>query len=71
MKNIVFQILIVFLVIPALAQENNQAVPYTLADRDRLIKVETKMDALEHRVDQLDKNLNSELVVETTNQVMD
>ncbi len=61
MKSIVFQILLALFVIPAFPQDNNQAVPYTLADRDRLIKVATKLDGLESHVDDLDKNLNNRI----------
>ena len=58
MKHLVAQLLLLVLILPVFSQESNQAVPYTLADRDRLIKVETKLDALEIRVDQLDNRIN-------------
>ncbi len=61
MKRLLIPVFIIFFVITAFSQENNQAVPYTLADRDRLIKVETKLDALESRVDDLNKNLNNRI----------
>jgi len=36
-------------------------VPFTLDDRDRLIKLEVELGALNSRVDQLDKNLNGRI----------
>ncbi len=35
-----------------------QEVPYTLADRDRLIQVEAKVDAINVRIGQLDKRID-------------
>jgi len=37
--------------LPALAQEQQVVVPYTLADRDRAIRTEAKMEALETKMD--------------------
>ena len=50
-----------FSVITVIAQDNYQAVPYTLADSDRLIQVEAKVDALEKRIYQLDQSLNKQI----------
>ena len=53
MKPIIL-ILLLFLSslsLPLLAQEQQVVVPYTLADRDRTIRTETKMDALETKMD--------------------
>ena len=61
MKRILISVLIIFSVITAFTRENNQAVPYTLDDKDRMIKVETKLGALEDRVDVLDKSLNKRI----------
>lgn len=61
MKHLVAQLLVLILILPVFSQESNQSVPYTLADRDRLIKVETKLDALEMRVDKLDESLNERI----------
>ncbi len=61
MKKLIVYFILLIVIVPVFAQDNNQAVPYTLADRDRLIKVETKLDALESRVDDLDKNLNNRI----------
>jgi uncharacterized coiled-coil protein SlyX len=33
-------------------------VPYTLADRERLVRLEEKMSALEKRIDQLEKHID-------------
>ncbi|MBF0517468.1 MAG: hypothetical protein HQK97_10205 [Nitrospirae bacterium] len=38
---------------------NTMAVPYMLDDRDRLIRVEARMDALDKRMDGLDKRMDS------------
>ena len=61
MKRFIIQIVLFILIVPVFSQESNQAVPYTLADRDRLIKVEKKLDALEIRVDKLDESLNKRI----------
>jgi len=53
MKPIIL-ILLLFLsslCLPALAQEQQVVVPYTLADRDRIISTEAKLDALETKMD--------------------
>jgi len=39
--------------LPALAQEQQVIVPYTLADRDRAIRTEVKMEAVNVRIDML------------------
>ena len=61
MKRFIIQIVLFILIFPVFSQESNQAVPYTLADRDRLIKVETKIEGLEKRVDLLDQNINDRI----------
>jgi len=51
-------ILITFMVIVVGLKSQQVEVPYTLADRDRLIQVEAKVDALNLRIDQLDKRID-------------
>jgi len=53
MKPIIFILLLFIssLSLPALAQEKQVVVPYTLADRDRIIRTESKVDALETKMD--------------------
>lgn len=40
------------------AQDLYQPVPYTLADRERLVRLEEKVNALEKRIDQLEKRID-------------
>ena len=58
MKRFIISTVFLISVITVIAQDNYQAVPYTLADRDRLIKVESNLEALNNRVDQLDIRIN-------------
>ena len=44
-------LLITMLSLQSFAQEQQVVVPYTLADRDRTIRTEAKMDALETKMD--------------------
>ena len=46
------------LTLPALAQEQQVVVPYTLADRDRAIRTEAKMEALDKRIDDIQVQMN-------------
>ena len=57
MKPSVFVILLFFtlLSLPAMAQEQQVVVPYTLADRDRAILTEAKVSALDVRFESIDK----------------
>ncbi|OQX81273.1 MAG: hypothetical protein B6D64_02195 [Bacteroidetes bacterium 4484_276] len=61
MKRLIIPIVLVLSVISVIAQDNYQPVPYTLADRDRLIKVEAQLGALDKRVDQMDQSLNNRI----------
>ncbi len=61
MKRFIISIVFLISVITVIAQDNYQAVPYTLADRDRLIKVEANVEALEKRIDQMDQSLNNRI----------
>jgi len=56
MKNLF--ILVAFLALALISNPQQQEVPYTLADRDRMIQVETKVDALSARFDQVDKRID-------------
>jgi len=56
MKNLF--ILVAFLALALISNAQQQEVPYTLADRDRMIQVETKVDALSARFDQVDKRMD-------------
>ena len=44
-------LLLSLLSLPALAQEQQFVVPYTLADRDRTIRTEAKMEAIDAKMD--------------------
>lgn len=57
MKPLVFVSLLFLslLSLPALAQEQQVVVPYTLADRDRAILTEAKISALDVRFESIDK----------------
>ena len=57
MKSVVFIFLLFFslLSLSALAQEKQIVVPYTLADRDRTIQIEAKLNALDGKFGSIDK----------------
>ena len=59
MKRLVVLITLVFLVFILNAQEQQIAVPYTLADRDRAIRTEARMETLEAKVGALDKRIDA------------
>jgi len=59
MKNLILTFLFSCLSLSVFTQINE--VPFTLEDRDRLIKLEVEVSALNARVDQLDKNLNGRI----------
>jgi len=50
-KNILFFFMFFILAFNALAEE----VPFTIADRDRLIRVEAKLEEIDKRFEQIDK----------------
>jgi hypothetical protein len=56
MKNLF--ILATFLALALISNAQQQEVPYTLADRDRMIQVEAKVDALSARFDQVDRRID-------------
>lgn len=51
-------ILLFFLATAILAKSQQQEVPFTLADRDRIIQTEVKVDAINGRIDHLDKRMD-------------
>jgi septation ring formation regulator EzrA len=51
-------ILAMFFAFSFISIAQQQEVPYTLADRDRMIQVEAKVDALSARFDQIDKRID-------------
>jgi len=59
MKNLL--LLFVFALIAVSLHAQQKEVPFTLADRDRLIKLEVEVSALNSRVDQLNKSLNGRI----------
>jgi len=52
---LVFLLFFTLLSLPAMAQEQQVVVPYTLADRDRAILTEAKVSALDIRFESIDK----------------
>ncbi len=57
MKHFLASILLSLIFVASFAQ--SQEVPYTLEDRDRLVRVESRIDALEMKVDARFDQLNS------------
>jgi len=58
MKRYFLFIAILLLALAPKAQESQLSVPYTLADRDRAIRTEARMETLEAKVDALDKRID-------------
>ncbi len=59
MKTLIILLFIIFLTgVEALPQEQ-QPVPYTLADRDRLIKVETEIGSIRNEMNSIRSEMNS------------
>jgi hypothetical protein len=56
MKNLF--ILATMLAIAQISNAQQQELPYTLADRNRMIQVEAKVDALSARFDQVDRRID-------------
>lgn len=57
MKQLLILIAALFLVLSLKAQE--QIIPYTQADRDRMVRVEAQLEALNKRMDDLTSNNDS------------
>jgi hypothetical protein len=58
MKKLLFLVFVLLFSGILKAQELQVVVPYTLADRDRTIRLETKMEALEIKMDAQESNMN-------------
>jgi hypothetical protein len=56
MKNLF--ILATMLAIAQISNAQQQELPYTIADRNRMIQVEAKVDALSARFDQVDRRID-------------
>jgi hypothetical protein len=59
MKRFIILLTVLLFVITLKAQEQQVLVPYTLADRDRAIRSEARMETLEAKVDALDKRIDN------------
>lgn len=59
MKHLIILFFLLFLTLVSYSQQ--QEVPYTLADRDRLIKVESNLEVLNKRVNKLDESINNRI----------
>ena len=60
MKPLVFVSLLILSLhcLPAFAQEQQVIVPYTLADRDRTIRTEAKMEAIDAKMEALETKMD-------------
>ncbi len=59
MKRLLTIILVFFsLILSSLAQEQQVVVPYTLADRDRAIRTEARLETMEAKIEGLDKRID-------------
>jgi hypothetical protein len=54
MKRLI--LLIQFLILTFILNGQEQTIPYTQADRDRMVRLETKVEALDKRIDDLISN---------------
>ncbi len=57
MKRSVVIIIVLFFVLLSKAEE--RSIPYTQSDRDRMVRLETKVEGLDTRIDDLTSNVNS------------
>ena len=58
MEKIKIIVMIILIVITNKVFSREIEVPYTIADRDRLIRVETRLDELEKRINDLREDMN-------------
>jgi hypothetical protein len=58
MKNLLILVFILFFSGILTAQEKQIVVPYTLADRDRVIRIEAKMEVLEAKFGALESKMD-------------
>ena len=52
---------LILILIPAFIQAEGKEVPFTLDDRDRIIRTEQKVEALGQKVDALDQKIDSKV----------
>ena len=52
-------LLIQFLILTVILNGQEQTIPYTQADRDRMVRLETKVEALDKRIDDLSSNMET------------
>ncbi|MEI6140024.1 MAG: hypothetical protein WCP85_12215 [Mariniphaga sp.] len=57
MKRLI--LLIQFLILTVILNGQEQTIPYTQADRDRMVRLETKVEALDKRIDDLSSNMET------------
>ena len=58
MRQLIFILLFVLYGSNLFSQEKEVVVPYTLADRERLVRVEVRLDGIDDRLDNLDKRMD-------------
>ncbi|MEI6139863.1 MAG: hypothetical protein WCP85_11400 [Mariniphaga sp.] len=58
MKRLILLFAFFSLILNISAQEQQVVVPYTLADRDRVIRIEARMETLESRMSGLEKRMD-------------
>ena len=61
MKNLKQRFFILVFLIPLLAQAVGQETPFTLDDRDRIIRTEQKVEALDAKIGALDVKIDSKV----------
>jgi len=61
MKNLKQRFFILVFLIPLLAQAVGQEIPFTLDDRDRIIRTEQKVEALDAKIGALDVKIDSKV----------
>jgi DNA repair exonuclease SbcCD ATPase subunit len=69
MKHFIIIIVLILSVTSIIAQNNYQVVPYTLADRDRLIQVEANVNGMRNEMNSLLSEMDAK--IETLNQRFD
>jgi hypothetical protein len=53
-------IVLIFILLPAfILKAQEQPIPYSQADRDRMVRLETKVESLDKRIDDLTLNFNA------------
>ncbi len=57
MKRSVVSIIFLFFVLLSKAEE--RSIPYTQSDRDRMVRLETKVEGIDNRLDRMDNKFDS------------